>query len=164
MQHGYGSSGTSTDDLEDLCEKIGLRHIRVIPSDKVEDLKLDRQGRLAFIMNLDTSSQPGSHWVSVNVDAQHGKFIEYYDSLGNKPTKDFLRQVKSVVGTPKSLLKLKTNRIADQSITSANCGYFAVKFLKDRITNGQSFARASGFSTKATAGERRIEKFKRAYI
>ena len=165
LQHGYGArSGTSTDDLEDLCQKIGLRHIRVIPSDRVKDLKLDRLGRLAFIMNLDDSSQPGSHWVSANIDSEHGKFIEYYDSLGNKPTKDFLQQVKTLVGTSKSLLKLKTNRIADQSINSSNCGYFAVKFLKDRITNGQSFAQASGFSTKATAGERRIEKFKIKYL
>ncbi len=59
----------------------------------MKDLKLDGQGRLAFIMNLDNSSQPGSHWIAVHIDTQHGKFIEYYDSLGGKPTKNFLRQV-----------------------------------------------------------------------
>jgi hypothetical protein len=115
-QHGFGVSstnGTSTGDLEGLCEKIGLLHICVIPSDAVKDLTLNRQDRLAFIMNLDSSSQPGSHWIAVNIDTQHGKFIEYYDSLANKPTKDFLQLVKALVDDWKSLLKLKTNRAAD---------------------------------------------------
>jgi hypothetical protein len=166
-QFGYGSrsdSGTSTSDLGELCERIGLRHIRVIASDEVHTLKLDERGRLAFIMNLDPSTERGSHWVAVNVCANHQKHLEYYDSLGNSPSRDFLTQIKKVVGDSKSLLKLKTNRIPDQSVTSSNCGYFAVKFLRDRITNGQSFAQASGYWSDAKTGERRIEKFKKEYI
>jgi len=57
-------------------------------------------------------------------------------------------------------LLLKVNKVADQSEDSANCGYFAAKFLIDRF-NGDSFAKASGYNKQYPEGERAIESWKR---
>jgi len=57
-------------------------------------------------------------------------------------------------------MKFKVNKIADQNQTSANCGFFAAKFLMDRF-NGISFAEASGFNRTAPQGEAAIEAWKR---
>ena len=59
-------------------------------------------------------------------------------------------------------LRFKVNKIADQSKDSANCGFFATKFLIDRF-NGHSFARASGYNKQYPEGERMIEKWKQRY-
>jgi len=61
---------------------------------------------------------------------------------------------------PAEHLLFKVNKIADQSNSSSNCGYFAAKFLIDRF-NGISFAEASGYNQQHPVGERNIEKWKR---
>ena len=65
------------------------------------------------------------------------------------------------VWAPDKLLQFKINRIKFQKSTSDNCGYFAMKFIKDRL-DGKNFKEATGFEilNKAIKGEKDIEKFK----
>ncbi|GAM28173.1 hypothetical protein SAMD00019534_113490 [Acytostelium subglobosum LB1] len=68
----------------------------VIASDQLDELKPKQ--RMSFIMNLDNSHQPGSHWVACNIDAKGDKAIEYYDSFGDDPSSDFMKRMKQLVG------------------------------------------------------------------
>lgn len=133
----------------------------VIASDEIH--KLPTKKRMGFVMNLDKSNQPGSHWVAVYIDADRDKSIEYYDSYGKEPPKSFLKQIKSLVNkiNPDSYLKFKVNKIVDQRANSDTCGWFAQKFLIDRF-NGVPFKDTTGFSN-VTKGEKNIKKMKEKY-
>jgi hypothetical protein len=115
-------------------------------------------------MNTDPHYKPGVHWVAIYVDARPGgdNSIEYYNSLADQPTRKIFEDLKEVahMAHPTEHLLFKLNKIADQSDTSSNCGYFASKFLIDRF-NGRSFAEASGYNHHYPVGERNIEKWKR---
>jgi hypothetical protein len=164
LQYGFGVSGKAglaTQAIIELLHSIDHRYVPVIASDQVDQLALPKAGNLSFIMNLDPSVLGGSHWIAVNIDTMHGKFLEYFDPLGASPTPDFLRRIQAVVGQSASLLKLKVNTVPDQSITSSNCGWFCIKFLHERVTLGHSWLKASGYDTD---GERLVENFKRRYI
>ena len=53
----------------------------VFPLDFLRNITFTRPA--CFIINLDVSSQPGSHWIAINVRAST---IEIFDSLGLDPT------------------------------------------------------------------------------
>ena len=64
----------------DLCILLGKQahFLGVFASDQLETLKIVKNG-LFFIVNLDTLSQPGSHWLAIRIGR---KSIEVFDSLG----------------------------------------------------------------------------------
>lgn len=133
----------------------------VIASDEIH--KLPAKKRMGFVMNLDKSNKPGSHWVAVYIDADKDKSIEYYDSYGNEPPKSFMKQIKLLVNKikPDSYLKFKVNKIVDQRANSDTCGWFSSKFLIDRF-NGVPFKDTTGFSN-VTKGEKNIKIMKKKY-
>ncbi|GAM25410.1 hypothetical protein SAMD00019534_085850 [Acytostelium subglobosum LB1] len=104
----------------------------VIASDQLNEL--NPKQRMSFIMNLDNSHQPGSHWVACNIDAKGDKAIEYYDSFGDDPSTDFMRRMKQLVEEidPDVYLKFKVNRVIDQAVNTDTCGYHAMRFLLNR--------------------------------
>jgi hypothetical protein len=156
-----GKAGLATQEIVELLHDIDHRYVPVIASDQVDQLSLPKDGNLSFVMNLDPSYLGGSHWIAVNIDTTHGKFLEYYDPIGGAPTADFLRRIQAVVGKSPSLLKLKVNTMPDQSITSSTCGWHCIKFLHERVTLGYSWRRASGHDAD---GERLVENFKKRYV
>jgi hypothetical protein len=123
----------------------GVGHLRVYPvvADEVSTLKLDHNGVLAAVVNTDPHTEPGRHWVSFLIDSQRGKSVEYYDSLGQPPTRVFLRQVKELVRNVQSLLRLKVNTRVHQAETSSECGFSASAFLVNQLNHGQSFQQAT---------------------
>lgn len=74
--------------------------------------------------------------------------IEWYDSFRPIP-KDILEDCKLILKClkPNTVLKLKENRVIQQSDKSANCGYFCARFLIDRVRN-KSFSEATGYDDK----------------
>lgn len=101
-----------------------------IASDQILDLpKTIPQG---FVMNLDKSNQPGSHWVGVYICEDS---VEYFDPLGNPipPTiqKDLLSFTRSL-DLP-YMMKLKVNEIKQQHGNSHRCGYHSIRFVDDRL-------------------------------
>lgn len=123
----------------------------------------------SFIMNTDTrknNSPETGHWVAVLIDPDDEEEINYFDPLGEPPSKEFLKGLKKIVAkvNPAVYLKLKVNGIQHQSDDSDNCGWFSLKFLVDRAA-GMPFADSSGFSEYETTkrGESSIEDFKKEF-
>ena len=137
--------------------KLGWKGVYSI--DQLDQIPVSK--KMAFILNLDPSYKPGSHWVAVYIDAQHDKEINYYDSFGDEPPKRLLKDIKVIVDklNPNVYLKFKVNKVKHQSVKSSNCGFFAMKFIIERLS-GEPFKNCSGFSD-AIRGERNIEKFKK---
>ena len=138
-------------------------YLGCIASDEISRLRIKPQSRFGFVMNTDPHNKPGTHWVAVYVDARSNgsHSIEYYNSLADQQTRQIFDDLKELAERSEidHDLIFKLNRVADQSDDSANCGYFASKFLIDRF-NGQTFAQASGYNKQFPQGEKMIEKWK----
>ena len=113
--------------------------------------------KMGVILNLDKSSQPGSHWVALYIDADGDKSVEYYDSYGEDPPESLLRDIKSVVDkiNPDTYLKFKINKIKQQSDSSDTCGIHSMKFLIDRFS-GKPFKECSGWSEVVGKESKRV--------
>ena len=96
----------------------------VIPQDYLPLLDI-KHLPASFIINLDFSNQPGSHWIAINLLKDR---LEIYDSLGLKYAKDkpviildFIRKFSSthrIICTP--IL---------QNPTANTCGVYCIYFL-----------------------------------
>lgn len=120
--------------------------------------------KFSIIANTMPSTTLMGHWVAIKVgEAGDGKpTVEYYDPLAEPPKPDMMRAIRRLVkrmGVP-TPLQFKVNKIQDQSTTSANCGWFAMKFLTDRY-EGKPFREASSFN--AVVGEKNIKEYKKHY-
>ena len=155
---GGNDSGLYSDEIQQILKKHTGVYIPVIPSDKVKDIILDNKKDTYFVMNLDASNKPGSHWVAVYISPTKDKSIEYYDSLAlGKFPKDFMKQIKTIVSKLNLpyYLKFKQNMIRHQSYKTTTCGFFSIKFIIDRI-NGVQFKECTDFINK----EGEIRKFR----
>lgn len=73
------------------------------------------------IINLDSSENPGSHWVAY---AKYFDYVIYFDSYGNlKPPKEFIRYIGSV--------NINYNYENLQKKHPFNCGHLCLEFLKN---------------------------------
>lgn len=137
--------------------------------------KIKPYSRGGFIINTDKSNEDGTHWFSIVYDARPeevggSKTIEYYDSFGRDVPADLLDDIAEIAKKlgDDEILKLKVNKVKNQSNTSENCGWFSMKFIIDRIKRNKTFSEATGYNDKiveaSKKGEGDIEKFKEAYI
>lgn len=84
----------------------------------------------AFVINTDTASEPGEHWVSVYIS--HDGDGEYFDHFGLPPLhSDFVTFLDK--NCTRSWVY---NNIAVQDHEKTNCGLFAVNYIKGR-SNGE---------------------------
>ena len=141
------------------------RVIPVIASDQIKTLLPlvnKNTHEFAFVMNMDTSKQPGSHWIAVYISRPDAS-VEYYDSLVHQPTKSFMKDIKQLIEKMDDNVyyKFKVNMVKDQSDSSSNCGYFAINFLDKRL-NGVKFKEASFWREvdESRKGEKDIEMYK----
>lgn len=74
-----------------------------------------------YLINLDSSDGPGTHWVSVIIS---NKYLIYYDSFALKPPQE-LQQIKSAY-----MLKLFYNNVVHQKISNSDCGELVIKFSR----------------------------------
>lgn len=117
--------------------------------DKLNDLKikgldfgqlvLNGITKIGFIFNLDTSNMPGSHWVALYSDLKNGD-IDYIDSVGDKPAKEFLILMKRIEDY---LEKVGVKPIININETQhqhggSECGVYACSFIL-RLLRGESF-------------------------
>lgn len=137
--------------------------LKRIPAETINKIKQDLtnpNGNFSFIINTIPISDQVGHWVSVLV-TRNPPTVEFYNPSGRPPERLMEREIKSLlkrVDQPKS--QFKVNQIQDQDARTANCGWFAMKFLKDRYA-GHPFKTSSGFN--AVIGEKNIRAFKRFY-
>lgn len=74
------------------------------------------------IVNLDTSSGSGTHWVAYR---KRGDKIYYFDSFGDlKPPTDFIQHFKNY--------KIYFNYDAYQKFNTYNCGHLCMEFLLNK--------------------------------
>jgi hypothetical protein len=97
------------------------QYIGTFPSDK---LPPPEQFPSCFIANMDSSSQPGSHWVAVYI-TKTGK-AEYYDTYGRSPLPIFQNYLKT------NFEVFKINKIQTQSFGTSVCGQHCIYFLYHR--------------------------------
>lgn len=86
-----------------------------------------------IILNLDSSSEPGSHWIAFwkNDDGSG----EYFDSFGNHPP--FGAMVPSLRRLCKS--RIIYSKLPLQHETSSSCGLYCIFFIKHKCI-GLSFS------------------------
>lgn len=167
IQQDIDINGLTTDELNALMKpynKDGF--IGTISSDQIKSLlpRVEPKSRIAFIMNTSPHTIKTGHWVSCYIDAREdGDYsFEYYNSLCDKPTAKFLKDMKPIIEKldAQGYLTMKLNKIRDQNFTSNNCGFFASKFLISRFMN-KSFSNASGYDRHCKIEEMQIEKWKK---
>ena len=154
----FGYLGTfASNELNKVAEKI---------KEKIKHYSNDKDDRFSFIMNLDKSNQPGSHWVAVYIDPSFDRSLEYFDSFGDQPTEEFMKDIKKVINVldPETYLKFKVNKIKQQRVNSDNCGYFAMFFLIKRY-EGEPFSKITKYDEMekrvTNKSEKEIKAFKK---
>lgn len=109
-----------------------------------------------FIVNTQPMTNPTvGHWIAMRVTPD---VVEYYDPLGLRPSPQMKTALKRAIGF-NGKRQFKINRMQDQSITSSNCGWFAMRFL-DKRNAGSKWVDATGFNK---LGEAQIKKYKLKY-
>lgn len=100
----------------------------VYPSDLLPDIPI--HGKNHYIVNLDPSGEPGSHWVALIVN--RAATSEYFDSYGLPPPHNLsFRRIMSE--------RYNFNTVQLQHVLTAVCGQYCMHFLHQR---------ARGFSMK----------------
>lgn len=135
--------GMYSDQIEEAMSNVP-NFKGVISADEILTLKPSNQ--MSWIMNLDDSNKPGSHWVAVMIDATNDKSIMYMDPFGDPPSARFLKDIKTLVDKikPEHMLKLKINTVPNQRDETDTCGYQSMNFI-NKINKGMSFKDATGF-------------------
>ena len=83
----------------------------------------------SFIINLDDTEGPGTHWVAVNITTD---FVNYFDSFGLQPSQELV----NLCYTFDKLCKYESNQFQD--LSSLLCGYYCLYFLKEFVGNDYS--------------------------
>jgi hypothetical protein len=108
--------------------------------------------KIAMIINLDTSKQPGSHWVSLYAHYDVNKhndinndppkiLIYFYDSYGMKPAKRIRKYMRLLARVAEKLnikyIDLSYTKRQHQEENS-ECGMYSLNFIL-RLLNGETF-------------------------
>ena len=75
-----------------------------------------------FIINLDDTEGPGTHWVAVKITAD---FVNYFDTFGMQQPQEFI----NLCYTFNKLYKYESNQFQD--LSSVLCGHYCLYFLKE---------------------------------
>lgn len=111
IQSKYGNKETSSSELKKIGKRLFKnKFVGVFPSDRIPKM----QNNQYAIVNLDSSDQAGSHWVSI---AKSNKGIHIYDSFGRKVKKILPSLKQSGNGTI-----FEPEADVEQSQESENCG------------------------------------------
>ena len=81
-----------------------------------------------FIINLDDTEGPGTHWVAVKISKD---YINVFDSFGLQPPQELV----NLCYTFNKLYKYESNQFQD--LSSILCGYYCLYFLKE--FNGNNY-------------------------
>jgi hypothetical protein len=116
-----GNQSTYMNDLDRVGRKLlGVKFKGVFPSDKIPKLN---DLKPYCILNLDKSTQSGSHWVSVAKIHGEDKSITY-DSFGRSNKKIIPALSSSGNGTI-----IDTDRDVEQKIEETDCGARSLAWL-----------------------------------
>ena len=91
------------------------------------------------IINLDISTGNGTHWVCYYNDPKYN-FVEYFDPFGEYKLKNIKLKKEKIPKEIVAYLKtsnkeLRYNSSFLQKPLSVNCGYFCMKYIRERNKN-----------------------------
>lgn len=114
-----GNKTTYLDQLDGIGHKLfGVKFYGTFPSDKIP--RLNDLKKYA-ILNLDSSKEPGSHWVAI---AKNGDDTYIYDSFGRCHT----QIIKALVYSGNGRI-INTDLDAEQDVKESNCGARCLAWL-----------------------------------
>jgi hypothetical protein len=153
-----GLSGEEIEEMMSKHEEFG----GVYALDEVHEAPFNLDENMGIIINLDTSDLPGSHWVALWMDNDE-KSWDYYDSYGEDPPVMLMEQIQDIMINlaPEMYYKFRINRVVQQRSNSDTCGFFAMRFLLDRM-EGIPYKECTGWSA-VMKNERDIKKFKEKF-
>jgi len=102
-----------------------------------------------FICNTDFYKNKGKHWVVIFLQ-KNSKYIEYFDSLGKRPSKRF---VDFMSQSGKSIL---CNIKRFQSKLSYACGYYCLYFIYLRCRYNDFYSIVNNFSSNLNKNEKYV--------
>ena len=98
--------------------------------------------KIGIIFNTDPHDKPGQHWISMFINIKK-KHIFFFDSTGDKPTKEIMTLVNRIKEQgmtlqPKSVFKFDSNEGIEHQYGNTECGiyslFFIVHMLEDKMT------------------------------
>lgn len=109
-----------------------------------------------YIVNTDTSTEKGSHWLAIFVD--HGRHVEFFDPYGMHPiVYDMFDYVKKIS------ICWTYNNVKIQSHSSQYCGQICLFFLYLRSRNYSLYDISHLFSKDYIENEKIILSFLKFY-
>ena len=100
-----------------------------------DELKAKANAVECGIINLNTSSQPGSHWTCYY---RNGDTRYYFDSFSEPPPIELLKYMKSDLEFSKDFPVIKRNSLTVQHDQSSECGSLCLFVLK-KLSQGIPF-------------------------
>jgi hypothetical protein len=117
-----GNKSTYMNDLDRVGRKLlGIKFRGVFPSDKIPKLN---DLKPYCILNLDKSTQSGSHWIALAKILGKDESSVVYDSFGRSNKKIIPALLNSKNGTI-----IDTDRDAEQKIEETDCGARCLSWL-----------------------------------
>ena len=98
--------------------------------------------KIGIIFNTDPHDKPGQHWISMFINIKK-KHIFFFDSTGDKPTKEIMALVNRIKEQgmslkPKIVFKFDSNEGIEHQYGNTECGiyslFFIVHMLEDKMT------------------------------
>jgi hypothetical protein len=99
--------------------------------------------KIGFVFNTDPHDKPGQHWISMFINIKK-KQIFFFDSTGDKPTKEINALVKRITEQganlkEKIIFKYDSNEGVEHQYGNTECGiyslFFIVHMLEDKVTD-----------------------------
>ena len=124
--------GLTSFDLSEYAKRLGIEHFRgVFMRDTLPKIPHHKE---CGILNLNTSQQPGSHWVAYYKD---GKRRIYFDSFGQISPMELQRYLKPKVERGKRVIQRNRNIV--QHINTHVCGHLCLFVLRPLTREHRSF-------------------------
>ena len=111
----YNFTVTSDKFLLQLAEMIGVKINQI----KTKDNFVGKAKDGYYIINLDDSEGPGTHWTVMRITP---KFCIYFDSFGLPAPQDIIKYAR------KRIIVYNNDQVQD--IMSDACGYYCLDFIK----------------------------------
>lgn len=168
-QDGHGKAerlerSTSNTEIDAAMSKVPGYQGCVASDDDFEVKGTPNPKGVSWVMNLDRSGEPGSHWVAVLITPHS---VEYFDSFGDHPTPSVQERIVAAGKRlwPDNVKTLKINTIKHQDERTSTCGFHAMKFIRDRMS-GQSFVDVTGYGkakSQVRKSEAEVAAFEKRY-
>ncbi len=136
---------------------LKLRYGGVLPADYLPETVPSRP--ISYIVNVDPSSKPGSHWTAFDFSADGSAY--FFDSYGNAP-EQYDEHFKHFLDN--NSCRWMYNRIHLQGPLSSVCGQYCLYFLLKRARNVPLNKIVSVFSANAQNNDQMVNDFIRSHF